>query len=282
MYSLTQTLQKNQKSRRYNQIKKKVHLLLDPSDGGTSWDRIINSIIVSLILLNLIAVCLETVDSYYRANQIWFKDFELFSIFIFSLEYLLRIWSCTSMKKYRHPVKGRLKYLISPGSLVDLAAILPFYLPLISGLDLRSLRLIRMIRFVRFFKLGRFLNASRVIRRVFEAKKEELIVSMLIVLSLIILASSVMYFVEHDVQPDKFSSIPETMWWSVATLTTVGYGDVYPITTIGKTLTACISILGIGVFALPAGILASGFSDEFKRRNTSHATCPHCGKELHG
>jgi len=185
------------------------------------------------------------------------------------------------MRKYRHPVRGRLRYVTSPGMIVDLAAILPFYLPS-SGLDLRSLRLLRMIRFMRFFKLARFLNASRVIRRVFTSKRNELLISMLMVLTLIILAASLMYFVEHDAQPDKFSSIPETMWWSVATLTTVGYGDVYPVTGIGKTLTACISILGIGMFALPAGILASGFSEEFKKKEAAAATCcPHCGKEIH-
>ncbi|OJW17287.1 ion transporter [Mucilaginibacter sp. 44-25] len=275
------TAAKRKRHTTYNRLKKQVHLLLDPSDGGTIWDKVVNSVIVALILLNLLAVCLETVESLYREYGVWFRNFELFSVLVFSVEYLLRVWSCTSMRKYRHPVRGRLRYVTSPGMLVDLAAILPFYLPL-SGLDLRSLRLLRMIRFMRFFKLARFLNASRVIRRVFASKRNELLISMLMVLTLIILAASLMYFVEHDAQPDKFSSIPETMWWSVATLTTVGYGDVYPVTGIGKTLTACISILGIGMFALPAGILASGFSEEFKKRETASATCcPHCGKEIH-
>lgn len=264
----------------YNRWKKQVHLLLDSADGGSFWDRVVNSVIVILTLLNLLAVCLETVDSLYRSYRAWFNNFELCSIIFFSIEYLLRLWSCTIQQKYRHPLKGRLRYLLSAGSLVDLAAILPFYLPL-SGLDLRSLRTLRMFRFSRFFKLGRFLNASRVIRRVIVSKKEELLISMLMVLTLIILAASLMYFVEHDTQPDKFSSIPETMWWSVATLTTVGYGDVYPVTGIGKTVTAFISILGIGMFALPAGILASGFSEEFKRKETFVTKCcPHCGKPV--
>lgn len=282
MYITNQILNRNNRDRGYKRLKKKVHLLLDPTDGGTFWDQVINSLIVCLILLNLAAVCLETVESLYQGYRSWFRNFELFSITIFSIEYLLRLWSCTCIRKYRHPLKGRLRYILSAGSLVDLAAILPFYLPL-SGLDLRSLRVLRMIRFMRFFKLGRFLNASRVIRRVFASKKEELLISVLLVFTLIILAASAMYFVEHDTQPDKFSSIPETMWWSVATLTTVGYGDVYPITGIGKTLTACISILGIGMFALPAGILASGFSEEFKRKEArvAAACCPHCGMALH-
>jgi voltage-gated potassium channel len=278
--SIAITLSKKKRNSTYNRLKKQVNLLLDPSDGGTVWDRIVNSIIVTLILLNLLAVCLETVESIYREYRVWFRNFEWFSVIVFSIEYVLRVWSCTSMRRYRHPVRGRLRYVTSPGMLVDLVAILPFYLPL-TKLDLRSLRSLRMIRFVRFFKLARFLNASRVIRRVFTSKKNELMISMLMVLTLIILAASLMYFVEHDAQPDKFSSIPETMWWSVATLTTVGYGDVYPITTIGKTLTAFISILGIGMFALPAGILASGFSEEFKKKEAAEVKCcPHCGKAI--
>ena len=262
----------------YKRIKRQVHLLLDPTDGGTSWDKLVNAVIVVLILANLLTVCMETVESLYVTYKNYFEGFELFSVIVFSLEYLLRLWSCTSVRKYKHPIRGRLRFMFSPGALVDLAAILPFYLPL-SSLDLRSLRLLRMVRFMRFFKLARFLNASRVIRRVFTSKRDELLISVLMVFALIVLAASLMYFVEHDAQPDKFSSIPETMWWSVATLTTVGYGDVYPVTGVGKTLTACISILGIGMFALPAGILASGFSEEFKKKQAA-ACCPHCGKGL--
>lgn len=264
----------------YKKTKHKVHLLLDPSDGGTIWDMVINSIIVVLILLNTFAVILETVDSLFVAYKNIFKGFELFSVAFFSIEYILRIWSCTSMDKYKGTIKGRLKYMTSAGAIIDLLAILPFYLPLIIGFDLRFIRILRLLRFFRFFKLGRYLNASRIISNVFKSKKEELVLSFVITLFLIIIASSVMYYAEHDAQPDKFSSIPETMWWSVATLTTVGYGDTYPITGLGKILTACISILGIGMFALPAGILASGFSDEFKKLKNEKECCPHCGEEL--
>ncbi|QEC69327.1 ion transporter [Panacibacter ginsenosidivorans] len=249
----------------YAQVKHTVHLLLDPADGHTIWDRIINTIIVGLILLNTLAVIFETVDSIYLPNKALFNDFEIFSVSFFSIEYISRVWSCTAKKKYTHPIAGRLKYIVSAGAIIDLLAILPFYLPLLKIYDLRFLRILRLLRFFRFFKLGRYLNASKVIGSVFKSKKEELVLSFVITMFLIIVASSVMYYAEHDAQPDKFSSIPETMWWSVATLTTVGYGDEYPITGLGKFLTACISILGIGMFALPAGILASGFSDEFRK-----------------
>lgn len=263
----------------YVTLKTRTYLLLDPNKGGTMWDRLINSFIVSLIILNTLAVILETVNSFYNHYKPWFQFVETLSVIVFSIEYILRLWVSTSIEKFSDPIRGRMKYICTPGAIIDLVAILPFYLPLLAAIDLRFIRVLRLVRFLRFFKLGRFLNASKVINNVFKAKKDELSLSVGITLVLIIVASSVMYFVEHDAQPDKFSSIPETMWWSVATLTTVGYGDMFPITTLGKTLTAFISILGIGMFALPAGILASGFSDELKK-NKQKTCCPHCNKEI--
>jgi Ion transport protein. len=263
----------------YSLIKRKVYLLLDPSEGGTRWDRVINTLIISLIILNTTAVIVETVQHIYDSYKFFFNGLELFTVIIFSVEYVLRVWSYTSSDEYKDPVSGRLKYIFSLGGLIDLAAILPFYLPFVTKIDLRFIRMLRLFRFLRFLKLGRYLHASKLISRVIASKKEELILSLGITILLIIVASCMMYYAEHDAQPDKFSSIPETMWWSVATLTTVGYGDVFPITILGKTLTAIISILGIGMFALPAGILASGFSDEFKSHKHKKV-CPHCGKEL--
>lgn len=263
----------------YFKIKNKTHLLLDPSDGGTRLDTIINSFIVVMIIINTTAVILETVHSLYLNYFPVFKFIEYSSIIIFSIEYVLRVWSCTSIEQYKHPIQGRIKYILSIGAIIDLLSIIPFYLPLIIKYDLRFIRIFRLFRFFRFFKLGRYLNASRIISNVFKSKKEELGLAFVITLFLIIMASTVMYYAEHEAQPDKFSSIPETMWWSVATLTTVGYGDEYPITGIGKFLTACISILGIGMFALPAGILASGFSDEFNK-SKKEKVCEHCGKKI--
>jgi voltage-gated potassium channel len=263
----------------YQRLKKDVHLLLDPRDGGAAWDKVVNSTIIGLIVLNVLAVILETVESLERSWHAYFQAFEVLSITVFSIEYLLRLWSCTVLEKYHHPFKGRVRFLFSPSSMIDLIAIVPFFLPLLIAYDLRFIRIFRLVRFIRFFKLSRYLNASKVIRRVIAARKEELVISLTLTFTLIIVASSVMFFVEHEAQPDKFSSIPETMWWSVATLTTVGYGDMYPVTDLGKTLTAFISILGIGMFALPAGILASGFSDEFKKSKSKPIVCPHCGRE---
>jgi voltage-gated potassium channel len=264
----------------YSTLKKRVFILIDPSEGGSFWDKFIDSFIISLILLNVLAVILETVDSLYVTYGELFRLFEIFSVGVFSIEFALRVWTCTYIDKFKHPITGRLRYIFSFGSLIDLLAILPFYLPLSTIYDFRFIRIFRLIRFLRLFKLGRYLNATRIISNVFKSKKEELVLCLLITLTLIVVASSLMYFVEHDAQPDKFSSIPETMWWSVTTLTTVGYGDVFPITGLGRILTACISILGIGMFALPAGILASGFSTEFQKNKKEKNVCPHCGIEL--
>jgi voltage-gated potassium channel len=260
-------------------LRRKIYLLIASREGRTPLDKIINAGIIALILLNTLAVILESVDACYESYRQFFLWFETFSVIVFSIEYVLRVWTCPEAPPRGKRQLTRIKYIFSPGAIIDLIAVLPFYLPMLIGFDFRFLRVFRLIRFFRFFKLGRYMNASKVIGKVFSSKKEELVLSFFITLFLIIAASSIMYFVEHDAQPDKFSSIPETMWWSVATLTTVGYGDVYPVTILGKILTAFISILGIGMFALPAGILASGFSDEF-RNIRKKRFCPGCGKEL--
>jgi voltage-gated potassium channel len=264
----------------YQKLKYQIYLLLNPAKGHGKWDKVVDVFLMLLISLNVIAVILETVDDIYIVYNQHFRVFEKISVYIFTAEYLLRLWSCTCEAKYQHPIFGRLKYIFSLGAIIDLLAFLPFYLPF-TTLDLRVVRILRLFRFLRIFKLGRYLNATKLISNVFKSKKEELILCLVTTLSLIIVASSFMYFAESQAQPDKYSSIPATMWWCVTTLTTVGYGDVFPTTVIGKILTAFIAILGIGMFALPAGILASGFSDEFqKRKNRDKNICPHCGKEI--
>ncbi|MEO7210369.1 MAG: ion transporter [Chitinophagaceae bacterium] len=259
--------------------KRKVFLLLDPEKGGTSADRFVNTFIIGLILLNTIVVILETVEALYSSYKELFWLIDVFSVIFFTIEYVLRVWTCTCNEKYKHPVFGRIKYILSVGGIIDLLAILPFYLPLFGAFDLRFLRLLRLLRFARFFKLGRYMNAKGVIINVIRSKREELILSFLITMFLIIVASCLMYYVEHDAQPGKFSSIPETMS-DIVTFITVGYGDTFPVTVPGKILLDCISLLGIGMFALPTGILASGFTTEFKKFKKVKNVCPHCGKEL--
>jgi voltage-gated potassium channel len=263
----------------YSRIKQQVHTLLYPEDKGTIWSRLVNILIVTLVIVTVVTVILETVESIYNKYNDLFITIELFTISVFTIEYLLRVWSCTALEKYRHPIKGRLRYMFSVGSVVDLLAILPFYLPLILGMDLRFIMTLRLLRFLRLLKLGRYMQASLKLVRIVQKKKEELILSFSLTLLLIIISSSLMYTIEHAAQPGTFSSIPHTMWWAVSTLTTVGYGDIIPVTAMGKMLTGIISLLGVGLFALPTGILVSGFASEFNKESAGKK-CPHCGKEI--
>jgi voltage-gated potassium channel len=238
---------------------------LDKAEGTDKVSRSFDLFIMILIVLNVIAIITETVEAYRLKYHLFFYYFEVFSVVIFSIEYLIRIWTCTAMQKYSHWFWGRLRYMYSLGAIVDLIAILPFYLPLIMPINTMLLRMLRLFRLLRIFKLGRYFTAFQLIVRVVTKRKDELIIVLSLVAVMLVLASSMMYYIEHDAQPEAFTSIPATMWWAVATLTTVGYGDVYPITPFGKLLGAFIAILGIGVFALPAGIIASSFESELSK-----------------
>jgi voltage-gated potassium channel len=164
-------------------------------------------------------------------------------------------------------------------SMVDLLSILPFYLPFVHA-DLRSLRALRLLRLFRIAKILRYYSRLNLIRRVFEAKKEELILTSILIVLLLVVSSSVLFYCENPVQPDVFSSIPATMWWAVTTFTTVGYGDIYPVTLMGKFFAGIVAILGIGMFALPTGILSAGFVEEVQRAKAPGRACPHCGREI--
>lgn len=268
----------------YNATKKKVHGLLHPEIvGDKNWDKIINIFIIVLIILNVVAVMLETVPSLHdeEYEKRFFHYFDLISVIIFTIEYILRVWSCNHDPKYKHSFHGRLKYMLSPAALIDLAAILPFYIHRIVGLDLRMLRILRLLRFFRLFRLTAYTNAAHLVYRVFKSRVNELMLAFILTLFLIVIASCLVYFAEHDVQPDKFTSIPATMWWAVVTLTTVGYGDLYPITILGKIFASVVLLAGIGMLALPAGIITSGFLEEAKNsKKQKSQTCPHCGKEV--
>jgi voltage-gated potassium channel len=229
----------------------------------------------------VIAVIVETVPSIHEEYEGFFNYFDIVSVVIFTIEYILRVWSSNHDPKYKHPVYGRLKYMASPAALIDLLAIFPFYIHTIVGLDLRILRIFRLLRFFRLFRLTSYMKATKMVVNVFKNNANELFLSLLLACFLIIISSSLVYFSEHNVQPDKFSSIPATIWWSVVTLTTVGYGDMYPITMAGKTFTCVILLAGVAIFALPAGIITAGFLEEMrKRKMPKQRVCPHCGEPL--
>lgn len=273
----------------YHKTKKKVHELLHPDIVGYEpWDKIINVFIVSLIILNVVAVMLETIPSIENDPELmnFFHYFDLVSVIIFTIEYVFRVWSCNHEEKYKHSFWGRLKYMASPGALIDLLAILPFYMHRLVGFDLRVLRMLRLLRFLRLFRLTAYTKPAQMITNVFKKRKKELGLSFVLTIFLIIIASCIMYYAEHlAIPPGKtvsnFSSIPATIWWAVVSLTSTGYGDVVPITDIGKVLAGLILMTGIAFFALPAGIITAGFIDEFRmhRIKKTHR-CPHCGKHI--
>lgn len=268
----------------YYTAKKKVHSLLHPEIVGDShWDRIINIFIIVLIVLNVTAVMLETVPAFVDTTEKerFFHTFDLVSVIIFTVEYILRVWSSNHDPKYKHSIHGRLKYMISPAALIDLLAILPFYIHVFVGLDLRILRILRLMRFFRLFRLTAYTKATKLVTNVFKSRFSELMLAFILTSFLIVIASCLVYFVEHPKQPDQFTSIPDTIWWAVVTLTTVGYGDMVPITVLGKVFTIMILLAGVALLALPAGIITSGFLEEMRKsRKPVRYTCPHCGKEF--
>jgi voltage-gated potassium channel len=265
----------------YHATRKKVHILLNPEVGESKWDKIINTFIIILIMLNVIVVVLETVQSLHDEYAQFFHYFDLVSVIIFTIEFLLRVWSCNHDPRYSHNIYGRLRYIFSVDALIDLLAILPFYVHVIVGLDLRVLRILRLLRFLRLFRLTAYMKSAQMIRNVFVKRANELRLSFVLFLFLLLIASCIMYFAEHLAQPKVFSSIPATVWWAIVTLTSVGYGDMVPITVVGKIMTAFIMLAGVGIFALPAGIITAGFLEEMQKlKEKKVQKCPNCGHHL--
>lgn len=230
------------------------------------WRRSFDYFMLFLISLNVIAFVMETVKPVHQVFGIYFEAFETVSILIFTMEYVARLWSITLHEKYAHPIYGRLRYIFTPIMFIDLLAFLPAYLPLLYT-DFRVIRALRLFRLFRLLKLWRYSASLRLLIKIIMNKKEDLQVIFFTIFILLIISSSLMYMIECENQPEKFASIPETMWWAVSALTTVGYGDIYPKTAIGKILGSFIALLGIGLFALPAGIISAGFMQEVDQNN---------------
>ncbi len=260
-------------------IRKRTWEIVEVARSGDVISRVFDVGILVLIFLNVIAVIIGSVESVQAGWGTILNVFEIFSVAVFSVEYIARLWSCTISSEFPGPVRGRIRLAFRAMSLVDLLAILPFYLPFL-GIDLRSLRVLRLLRILRVAKVGRYYSSLNLIKYVLKSKKEELVLTTALMGLLLVVSSSLLYYCENGVQPEAFSSIPATMWWSVATLTTVGYGDMYPVTMTGKFCASIIAILGIGMFALPTGIIGAGFVEAIQKKK-GQDVCPHCGEELH-
>jgi voltage-gated potassium channel len=262
-------------------MKRRIWEILDGDNVETRLSKGINVFILLLIFANVIAVAFETVEG---VPERWGQElywFEAFSVAVFSLEYLLRLWTCPedSEAQGQSAWRVRLAWVFSPMAVIDLLAVAPFFVP-VAAADMRSLRALRLLRFFRVLKLGRYSRSLRQMQGVFKEKKEQLFVSFFVLALCVLIAATGIYYLERDVQPEQFSSIPQSMWWAVTTLSTVGYGDTYPITEGGRVFGAVLAILGIGVFGVPAGIIASGFVSKLEGEGGSAALCPCCGANL--
>jgi voltage-gated potassium channel len=264
----------------YKKTKEKVHVLLHPEIGDSRADKIINFSIILLIILNVIAVILETVKDIHDKYEVFFRYFDRISVYIFTIEYILRVWSCNNDPRYKHSVKGRLRYMLSGGAIIDLLAFLPYYIHIFVGLDLRMLRILRLMRFFRLFRLTAYTKSYQLILNVFKSRFNELLLSFILTFFLIIIAACLVFFAEHETNP-QFTSIPATIYWAVVTLTTVGYGDMFPITFWGRVFTSSVLLIGVAMLALPAGIITSGFLEELRKsKKPKTINCPHCGKPV--
>ncbi len=244
-------------------LRKFVYNNLHNEDYETKFSRAINYFLILLIIGNAAAVLLESMNDIYQSYSVFFDLFEYFSILIFSIEYLLRFWSVAEKNPFYSAWNNRLHWVKSGAALVDLLAILPAYINFWVPIDLRFLRILRLIRLL---KLTRYFVSLQILLRVIEREKGSFQAVIFILSIMIMMAAASIYVVENQAQPEVFTSIPASMWWAVVTLTTVGYGDVTPITPLGRFLGALITILGLGLAALPAGILATGLTHELEQR----------------
>ncbi|MBT7450090.1 MAG: ion transporter [Rhodospirillaceae bacterium] len=250
-------------------LRHQTHVILSSEPPRQPLTIAVTAIITAMIVINVVAVILASVSSLSVQFSIWFKMIELVSAVFFTAEWILRVWACVERSEYfglRH-LRARLRYILSPLPLIDIIAIAPLYLAIfdvVNAESLIALRLLRLLQLVRFF------SPLVVLWRVIRSEAPAMMGAIFIVLVLMIIAASGMYLVERDVQPEDFGSIPAAMWWASVTLTTVGYGDVTPITVFGRMFGVMIMVLGIGLVALPAGMLASRFSEELHHRREEY------------
>jgi len=264
-----------------------IFKVIQPDNTGSVVSKSFDLFITLLVLLSVVCVFAVTfdLDAFWMARC---QNFEAFASIVFTVEYLLRLW--TSDMLYPDETKGRAawRYVHSGMAVIDLLAILPFYLPMFLPGNLLAVRVFRLVRLLRIFKLNRYFESLSAIGEVIRSKAKELLGSMFFVALMLVISSLVIYAAEHDAQPQAFKNAFSGLWWAVATLTTVGYGDIYPVTVVGRVFGAMIALLGIGMVAIPTGIISSGLIEHMnhdkERTDASEGDpfeyCPHCGKKL--
>ncbi|MDD3777035.1 MAG: ion transporter [Actinomycetota bacterium] len=266
-------------SERYKNIKQRLYQILEKAEPTDKLGMAFDIFLIAIITLNLIAIVLNSVISIASSYYQVFRYFEIFSVTIFTMEYLLRLWVSNINPAFKGKVRGRIKFIFTPLAVIDLLAVLPFYLPFVIHVDLRFLRIMRLIRLFRIFKFSRYFESINILGKVFKRKRAELAMAMFIIFLLLIIVSSLMYQIESRAQPDNFGSIPQAMWWGISAVTPIDFG-LKPVTIWGKLLSATVAFLGVGLFAIPAGILSSGLVEIVNEKKKGPIKCPHCGQQF--
>lgn len=240
-------------------LRQRAYLYLEP----TAWPRRglspVNRVLVGLILVAVAFAVLETEPTIVEQRYTFLTVIETVFTAIFLVEYVVRVWIAVENPRYAGRF-GRLRYMVSLPAVIDLVAVLPSLLAFV-GSEAFVVRLFRILRIMRLARLGRFSRAIHAIADAVKSRRYELLMSLTIAGILLLVSSTLLYLIEGGIQPDRFGSIPRAMWWSIATLTTVGYGDVFPVTPLGRILAGLTAITGVGLIAMPTGILAAAFSD---------------------
>lgn len=248
----------------YYRLRRRVHVILD----GGAHDRVtrfVHRALIALVALSVLSVILESVPEYDRRFRPLFHFVEYFAVAIFSVEYLLRLWCAPDHTPFADhtPFGARLAFIASGSAIVDLLTILPVYLSFFFAADLRVFIILRLLR---FFKLARYSAGIRTLIAVMEAERKALVATGILLFGAVLFSASAMHIAEHEAQPENFGSIPAAMWWAIVTITTVGYGDVTPITLAGRMIASITMVMGYVMLGLPVGIVATAFAEEIHRR----------------
>jgi voltage-gated potassium channel len=244
-------------------FRQRVHALVFPSAYGGDLHHLYDSFIVVWVVISVLAVILESVDSIHYLLNMEFLILDAIAVSIFTLEYTLRLYCCVEEPGYKKAVAGRLKLAKSTSSMIDLLAIAPFFLEVFLH-HLIDLRFMRVFRLLRLLKLTRYTGATQSLMKVIAREWPVMAASAFIMLLLVVMTASLGYLFEHEAQPEKFENIPQSIYWAVITLASVGYGDISPVTPAGRAMTIVLALIGIGIFAIPAALLSSAFSDQLK------------------
>jgi voltage-gated potassium channel len=244
-------------------LRHRLHVQLEPAAWGYGLSPV-NWVLCILILLSFIGAILETEPSISDGQEQLIRVLEVAFSSVFMLEYLLRAWVCVEDGRYRHPLAGRLRYLVTPAALIDLVAVLPLLVGVV-GTESLMLRFVRLLRIARLAQFGKLSRSVHYLLAAIVSRRYELSISVVVAAMMIVLASIMLYWVEKDVQPEAFGSIPRAMWWAIITFTTVGYGDVYPVTQLGRLFAALSALASVAMVAMPTGIMAAAFSDAMQR-----------------